>query len=553
MAPGQQLNWVDIPSFQRGISWDIENVKELLQSTSILLGNAILSQFNRDPVQFPKLPANQSVYLVLVDGLQRLAVGTALLSSLHKEVICSTPNRPGDQIHFAPLSAHVNALSAYYLHNDAEFAGHPRQAVRDQYITLKQSISDYCLQELDCGRGRDLAQVVVPLFVTRQVALDIYFNFSRLELLSTFIGINTVRVDLGPVDLLRANILDRATDAKWPQADLESIENDLTDALTEDQKPKQDFIPFVNAALKAINSGKGARLFPSWSTGLLKKDVDDFIDFITDFEAAKLTNSYLAEIVLCGKLPASIAFGHYYIDFLHGSKTKPPFFAGGSGADADLHALLICCYRLVIDGTVGRTTDALEGLISGASALSLRALADSMSVKYLGRTVAGSVDPQWLETNLNRIDQKRAPRVFNAMMLPPKTSLGSAFAPLTFGRKAAMFHIDHLIPESLLKLKLPGGIDGQSLRNFAPLPTNQNRSAKATSCSTKLSSGGIYDRYISGATHAVHGYCQWLVANSLAPPYGAALDSQQNLERNSSPDVGTMRIQKIAADLLGLI
>jgi hypothetical protein len=41
VGPGQQLNWVEIPSFQRGISWDLENINELLQSDSILLGNAV--------------------------------------------------------------------------------------------------------------------------------------------------------------------------------------------------------------------------------------------------------------------------------------------------------------------------------------------------------------------------------------------------------------------------------------------------------------------------------------------------------------------------------
>jgi hypothetical protein len=552
VGPGQQLHWVDIPSFQRGISWDLENVKDLLHSDSILLGNAILSQFNVNAGQFPKLPPSQSLYLVLVDGLQRLAVGTAILSVLHDPVLCNSPGRPGDAVHFTALSARVAPLSAFYLHNNAELLGHPRQAVRDQYLGLRQAISRFCVEELDKGRAAQLAASVVKLFLSRQVALDIYFNFNRNELLSTFIGINTVRVDLGPVDLLRASILEQATLAGWPQAQLEATENDFTDTLTEDQKPKQDLLPFVNAALKALASGKGARLFPSWGTQLNKHDVDEFLDFIDLFESAISTNAYLAEIRECGKLPVSTVLAFYYLDYLHGSKTKPPFFVGGTSVDSDLHAYLLACYRLLLDGTIGRTSENLQHLVNGTSSLTLPQLADAISLAFLGRPISTNVDTQWLETQLNQVDQKRAPRIFNAMLLPPRATLGYAFTRIQFGRAAKMFHVDHLIPESLLNQSAPGGLEGQTLRNFAPLPTNQNRVAKATSCSSKLAVGGIYQTYVGGSTHFVHPYCQWLLTSN-APPYTAVLDTQANLERNISPDVGTLRVKKIAGDLLARI
>jgi hypothetical protein len=550
-GPAGQIKWVEIPSFQRGISWDIEKVKDLLQSSSILLGNAILSQFNVAGGQFPNLPGNQNHYLVLVDGLQRLAVGTAILTTLHNDVLGAQPRRPADAAHFTALAARVAPLSAYYLHNDSEFANHPRQAVRDQYIVLRKAISDYCSEELVQGRAGQLATAVVPLFLTRQVALDIYFNFERRELLGTFIGINTVRVDLGPVDLLRASILERATVANWTQAELEIVENEFTDTLTEAENPKQNFMPFVNAALKAINDGFGSRLFASWDIGLKKQDVDEFLTFIDDFETAALSNTYLAEIQLCGKLPVSMAFAYYYLDYLHGSKTKPPFFSGAPAADAELHAYLIACYRLLIDGSIGRTGDSLGRLIDGSTVVSLSALADTLSVNFVGRSIATSLDPQWLETHLASVDQKKAPRIFNAMMLPLRATRGAAFAPLTFGRRARDFHVDHLIPESLLSLQMPGGLEGETLRNFAPLPTNQNRVAKATSCSAKLGAGGIYAIYCAGHTHKVHPYSKWLTAN--VPRAVTTLDNQAHLEKNSNPDIGSQRIAHIASELLARI
>jgi hypothetical protein len=258
----------------------------------------------------------------------------------------------------------------------------------------------------------------------------------------------------------------------------------------------------------------------------------------------------LKEIRACGRLPISTVFAYYYLEFLHGPKVKPPFFSGNSGADVELHAYLIACYRLVIDGTIGRTTDNLEHLVTGITALTLSQLADQISTNYLGRTISTNLDAQWLETQLSSIDQKRAPRVFNAMLLPARSSLGSGFVPIEFGRSAAMFHVDHLIPDSLLDANAPGGMEGQTLLNFAPLPTNQNKAAKATSCSAKLAAGNIYDMYSQGAAHNVHPYCRWLLTTA---GQGAALDTQSNLERNSVPDVGSERIKEITKELLSRI
>ncbi len=111
--------------------------------------------------------------------------------------------------------------------------------------------------------------------------------------------------------------------------------------------------------------------------------------------------------------------------------------------------------------------------------------------------------------------------------------------------------MDHLIPDVLANPTGKGGQEAQTLRNFAPLPTNQNRVAKATSCSTKLMPGGIYAVYVSaaGRTHPVHPYAAWLVSQAASTTV-AQLDDQALLEKNSSPDLGSQRIAKIASDLL---
>ena len=78
------FRWIDIPSYQRGLVWDEEDFSDLLNSRSIFLGNAILGIF---PLPTPRgtfalVPDTVANYEILIDGLQRFSIGTALLSIL---------------------------------------------------------------------------------------------------------------------------------------------------------------------------------------------------------------------------------------------------------------------------------------------------------------------------------------------------------------------------------------------------------------------------------------------------------------------------------------
>lgn len=75
--------WIEIPSYQRGLVWNEEKLEELLDSDSVFLGNAVLGQFplpHRDQPPFSWLPAETRNYEILIDGLQRFSIGTALLN-----------------------------------------------------------------------------------------------------------------------------------------------------------------------------------------------------------------------------------------------------------------------------------------------------------------------------------------------------------------------------------------------------------------------------------------------------------------------------------------
>lgn len=542
------MQWIEIPSYQRGISWTIAEVQEFLRSGSILLGNVILGQFARAAGAFPQLPTDIGQYNILVDGLQRFAIGTMMLSVLHPRVLAANPQRPGDATHFTPLANLVGARAAVYQHNDAELLGHPRRAIAEQYRSLRDDWEAYVDEQMDNGQGGGLAASVINSLLNKQVAVDIYFNFpGAVELMNTFLGLNTVRVDLGPVDLLRSYIVEKATSSNWPAHEVEDMENDFTGVFTRDERPDSELLPFVNVILQYVAQGAtAATVFPSWPGGLDHNEVDEFLDFVLALKNLA-TDPYLEEIRRTGTIPFAIVMAYYYRRKLDGHGL-PSVLAGGTAEHPDLHALLLACYRTHLDGRIGRTRDFADHCLTGTYA-TLTAVADAMSSMFLSMPISAQVDRGWLVAALNRTDKKRAPRVFNAMVLPSKTQIGGPFAPLIFGRRSTNFHTDHLLPESMITANAPGEAEAHTLRNLAPLPTNQNRVAKATSCSSKLGASGIYPNYIANTTPP-HPFCLWLVANQAS--HGAALDVQQNLEPNQTPAIGTERIEHIA-DVLELV
>ncbi|MED4461845.1 DUF262 domain-containing protein [Metabacillus fastidiosus] len=554
-----QFQWVEIPRYQRGISWEVEEVEEFLNSSSVLLGNVILASFSRNTNQFQLLPQSFNTYCILVDGLQRFTVGTILLSVLHDLVLTPTnPRFPTEAVYFNSLSARVAPLAPIYLHNDYEFRNHPRTAISSQYIRLREDIETYVLGQIQSSNVTTFAGNLVNTFLSRQIAVDIYFNFrNSLEIMSTFLGINTVRVDLGPVDLLRAFIIEQGTSAGWSALDIDDVENEFTEIFTTNEKPDRNLLPFVSTVLKALGEGNGSRVFPSWGTNLSKDEVDNFLQFVLGFKNQidannGNSNSYLREIKECGSIPLAILMSYYYIRIIHHGQSNPSFLNGGSQENAELQRFLIACYRGILDGRITRTRVYAENIINGTQTASLSDIANSLSHYFVSLSIDQQLDDQWLRTVLNKVDIKKAKRVFNALLLPPKAAGYGVppFVPFKYGRSARDFHVDHLIPDRLLVRNTPGASEGQTIRNFAPLPANLNTVAKATSCSAKLAPQGIYYNYINSSIHPVHPYAQWLVQHHSVTIPSTDLDRQELLETNRTPDVGTDRINELVIQLL---
>lgn len=491
------LKWIDVPTFQRGISWGEDTFEQFLGSESVLLGNVVMGLFSPlTPALKRCFPATSlpTSYLQLIDGLQRFAAGTALLAVLDREVLGSGCAQPHLRSHFAAIERVLHSDRDLYLHNDSFLRRYPRTAVRNGYLKLRSEIENLVSKELHTAPGL-FGSKVVTLLLDRQIAIDEYHSFaSVVELMQTFIGINTVRVELSPVDLLRAHVVDHAEQAGWAASDIEAFENDYVDLfMSKGINPRSSLLPFVAIVLAAIEKGEGFKFLPSWGAGLKMSEVNEFLEFVESTKDSD--NLYVAEVGNCGAIPFACLLGFYYQDFLKTGNTPSFFVPGGSAEDADLHPFLCGVYRSVVTGAVGKTRDTANSAFDGAFA-TLFAAGEDLSISHTSTSLLSALPVAWFKPRLELANQNRAKRIFNAMLLPPAPHSGGAwgapFAPLTFGRKAVDYNVDHLIPRSMKLENSKGEREVNSMRNFSPLPGNINRRTRANPCSAKLGGSGCY-------------------------------------------------------------
>src|SRR5207248_162283 len=113
------------------------------------------------------------------------------------------------------------------------------KAVRESYIEFRQTLANWIDNEFNQGRAQELADKIQYLFLQRQIAPDIYYGFqSEYDVSSTFIGLNTVRVQLNIVDWLRSLIVDRGSASGWVHATLAAIDNRFTEVFTRGTAPE---------------------------------------------------------------------------------------------------------------------------------------------------------------------------------------------------------------------------------------------------------------------------------------------------------------------------
>lgn len=542
------FRWIDIPSYQRGLVWDDDLFEELLESKSVFLGNAILGSFAvpADRSTFGWLPQDVATYEILIDGLQRFSLGTALMALLYPLVLADMPLRAADAPLFSTLKTHGANLAPIFQHNDHELQEHSRQAVKESYRVFRVTLQRWLEQEFRANRAQAIADQLQRLFLIRQIAPDTYHGFvTPYEVTNTFIGLNTIREQLNIIDWLRSIIIDKGSASHWTAAEIEATENRYTEVFTRDGKAAEnDLIPFASIVKDFLEAGgsKAATVFPTWNTGLTVAEVETFLTFVEQmFDHDQ--NVFYREIRRCGALPLAGCIGSFYRAFLQ-TGTRPSFLNGGVIEDADLLAFLRACYRVVFDRHIARTKPFIERLLSENT--DLPTIAEQMSMHFLGRALSTPVDQNWLVAALRQADKQRARQVFNACLLPTHGS-GTAFSPHGYGKKAGHYQIDHMIPETALEINMPGEPEGQLLMNFAPIRRTANNSQSNLMCSQKLAAGGSYSVECANDPN-VHPYLHWLVQNQAN--FGNQLDRQRLLQPNSAPPIGDERIAWLSSQLV---
>lgn len=544
------FHWIDVPSFQRGLVWSEELLEELLASKSVFLGNAILGSFpiNRGASAFGHLPTSAGNYEVLIDGLQRFSIGTAILSILFPLVLSDTPERGDDAGHFAALKLQSAMWGPVFLHNDYELCNHQRRAVADSYQAFRQKLKSWMIRRFDSGDAPALAEQTIQLFLQRQIAPDIYHGFSSVyEVASTFIGLNTVRVQLNIVDWLRSVIIDQGGQAGWSPDVIEALENRFSATFNraDGVGPEAALIPLASILKEILtedNDEEKKRVFPSWGNTFRVDEVDDllnFIELVWDHDE----NAYAREIRLCGAIPFAALILYFYRKQLV-EDYEPSFLKGG---DLDDHALLEFLrgyYRVVFEGRVARTREYAKRLLLKDEPL--EETANQLSRNFIGKVLTEQVDRDWLVATLKAADKNRARQIFNACLLP-EHGTSSAFHPHRYGGSAEHYQIDHMIPSSVLESRKPGGPEGQLLMNFAPIRKTTNVRQLNIQCSHKLAEGGVYQMECENNENT-HPYLKWLVESQMSG--GSRLDDQELLQTAATPSIAMARIEWIADRLI---
>jgi len=553
-APSQEFlaltkynfHWIDVPSFQRGLVWNEDLLEELLASRSVFLGNAILGAFDVDSKMpaFAHLPESAAKFEVLIDGLQRFSIGTALLSILFPLVLSDTPERGEATGFFVPLKLQAAIWGPVYQHNDFELRNHQRRAVADSYKAFRTKLQAWIVGRFDRNEASNLANEVIQLFLRRQIAPDVYHGFSSVyEVASTFIGLNTVRVQLNIVDWLRSVIIDQGGQSGWSPDEIECLENRFTETFNKDTGvgPEAELIPLASILKEVLtedNLANKTRIFPSWGPQFDVAEVETFLDFVDqiwDHDG----NPYVREIRSCGAIPFAALILYFYRRQLHGG-IEPSFLKGGDLDDPALLLFLRGYYRVVFEGRVARTRDYARKLLLTDE--TLQDVSSQLSRHFIGKGLDEVVDRDWLVATLKASDQKRARQIFNACLLPELDS-GTSFQPHRYGRNAEDYQIDHMIPASVLEPHQAGGSEGQLLMNFSPIRKTTNVKQLNISCSHKLAVGGVYQMECINNENT-HPYLRWLVENQGI--IGSQLDLQELLQTAATPTIAADRIDWLA-------
>lgn len=540
-----------IPPYQRGIEWSQEDIEQFINSSSVLLGNVIMGHFPQDN------------YNELVDGLQRFAVGTALLFALWERALSQAPTNAIAGQHFANtlLPQRLQLYFPIVQHNHNTLSSHPRRAISEQYSKQYKIIEAFV--EMNLSSAATLPQFVVTianLFYGRQVSIDQYVGFQNsVQLSNTFIGLNTIRVELSAIDLLRSYIIQKGYSVRWTGVEIDNIENEITDTFVNDNgKINKLLEPFARVCLLAIqgtNNLSPLYLFPNWNN-LPTSEVLTFLEFVGEFQALSeySTNKYIYEIARCGGLSFSLILMHYYQEFIQQNQLGVANFIQGISL-TDLHVLLRSIYRIFLESNLGRLYFILENS-ARRQHLNAGILAEVINNITGAGGFANQVSRPWLIQTLSKVDKAKSQRIFNACLLPNIADVPN-FEPLLFGKRTNNWNIDHIIPNTILVPNTAGYEEGDRIQNFCPALRQYNERMNNTPAQAKLTGGNLYDQMVHDIQNLpvpLHLYIPRLIAISRNLPDPNLLNDQSQLLLTANNNtLADQRLTEIANLLIAVL
>ena len=108
--------------------------------------------------------------IILLDGLQRFAVSTAILNYLYPLVLSPTPTRKDIADKFERLKSEIGLKYIIFEHNDEILSNHIRSGIKNSYKQLKENVKLVLEEELKNNSDK-LIENIIKTFVKKQIAI----------------------------------------------------------------------------------------------------------------------------------------------------------------------------------------------------------------------------------------------------------------------------------------------------------------------------------------------------------------------------------------------
>lgn len=505
-------NEIKIPTFQRGIQWDINILLDCVYSNSPVVGTAIFGRTNQMP---------QTSWLL--DGLQRFSAFTALIILLENLLFTKQsennanpwnahPTLLSDILHLQNMVAINFSALPVVKYNNLALLNHRRAIIKSSYnefiLNTKQHVEklvDTTKNGYDLDGSKYFIQKLSNFF-QKPLFIQEFTHFSTMdELIATFIAINTVRVELSPADVCRSVLVESIINKGANPLQGTEIENLFNQTLLQENGcPKKKFSPLIKVLESDWLNDKSNVIVntifdQASSVQAVEKEFTEFCQWIEYFNS--IDDGYLNLIYDLGDNPYIATMMYYY----HKNKDNLSTRLYSIQKD-ELHKIAIAYIRKLLDGTVGDTLP-----ITKEVSINYNVTFDNFINKITPQR-SGSInsppDRSWLLTSLFNVRNKdTAKLIFNACVLPSireGEEYGTNFSKMNFrGNGQNNWTIDHMIPENAFLVppntSSVGGPYKESLRNYCPIIGSDNSSYKRSNLSIKISNPIYYRSYVDGS------------------------------------------------------